>query len=191
MNLEPDFHLPSCYNVHPPPPAQSKINSFADETLFFIFYATPRDALQEVAAQELYNRNWRYHKELHLWLTKEQNTEPTQKTQIYERGNYVFFDPSSWEKVTKSECFEERERNVSQIHLIGLRGLARCDAYIQQIGSCLPVLSIKLTSLFPSLLLFSNSLHPDFVLMYELLEEKPPSHVQQAHQQHQQQHVYA
>jgi len=53
MNLEPDFHLPSCYNVHPPPPAQSKINSFADETLFFIFYATPRDTLQEVAAQEL------------------------------------------------------------------------------------------------------------------------------------------
>ena len=27
---------------------------FSDETLFFMFYSTPRDALQEVAAQELW-----------------------------------------------------------------------------------------------------------------------------------------
>lgn len=53
LQVEPDFHLPSCYNVQPPPPAQSKIASFTDETLFFIFYSTPRDVLQEVAAQEL------------------------------------------------------------------------------------------------------------------------------------------
>jgi CCR4-NOT transcription complex subunit 2 len=30
------------------------MNLFAEETLFFIFYASPRDVLQEVAAQELY-----------------------------------------------------------------------------------------------------------------------------------------
>ena len=101
--VEPEFHLPSCYNVQPPPPAQSKTQNFSDETLFFIFHSTPRDLLQEMAAQELYNRNWRYHKDLHLWLTKEQNTEPTQKTPQYERGNYIFFDPGRWEKITKSE----------------------------------------------------------------------------------------
>lgn len=111
--VEPAFHLPSCYNVQPPPPAQSKITSFSDETLFFIFYSTPRDVLQEVAAQELYVRNWRYHKGLHLWLTKEQNTEPIQKTPTYERGTYVFFDPGSWEKVSKTfvlmyEMLEEK-----------------------------------------------------------------------------------
>ncbi|MCO5547900.1 hypothetical protein L7F22_001354 [Adiantum nelumboides] len=53
LQIEPDFHLPSCYNVQPPPPPQSKVATFSDETLFFIFYSTPRDALQEVAAQEL------------------------------------------------------------------------------------------------------------------------------------------
>lgn len=111
--VEPAFHLPSCYNVQPPPPAQSKITSFSDETLFFVFYSTPRDILQEVAAQELYARNWRYHKGLHLWLTKEQNTEPIQKTPTYERGTYVFFDPGSWEKVSKNfvlmyEMLEEK-----------------------------------------------------------------------------------
>lgn len=113
QQVEPAYQLPSCYNVQPPPPAQTKIASFSDETLFFIFYSTPRDALQEVAAQELYVRNWRYHKGLHLWLTKEQNTEPLQKTPTYERGNYVFFDPGSWEKVSRSfvlmyEMLEER-----------------------------------------------------------------------------------
>lgn len=117
--IEPEFTLPSCYNVQPPPPAQSKIASFSDETLFFIFYSTPRDVLQEVAAQELYARNWRYHKELHVWLTKEQNTEPTQKTPTYERGTYVFFDPSVWEKVSKNfhlmyEMLEEKVPTQAQ-----------------------------------------------------------------------------
>ena len=111
--VEAAFHLPSCYNVQAPPPAQAKISSFSDETLFFIFYSTPRDVLQEVAAQELYARNWRYHRGLHLWLTKEQNTEPLQKTPTYERGTYVFFDPGTWEKVSKNfvlmyEMLEEK-----------------------------------------------------------------------------------
>lgn len=52
--VEPDFHIPACYNVHPPPPGPSKAQAFSDETLFFMFYSSPRDALQEIAAQELY-----------------------------------------------------------------------------------------------------------------------------------------
>jgi hypothetical protein len=51
--VEPDFHLPACYNVHPPAPGPAKVAAFSDETLFFMFYSSPRDALQEVAAQEL------------------------------------------------------------------------------------------------------------------------------------------
>lgn len=35
---------------------------FRVETLLYIFYAMPRDSLQWHAAQELYNRNWRFHK---------------------------------------------------------------------------------------------------------------------------------
>ncbi|CAG8574275.1 2819_t:CDS:2 [Funneliformis mosseae] len=111
--IEPEYHLPSCYNVQPPPPAQSKIGSFSEETLFYIFYSMPRDILQETAAQELYNRNWRYHKEYRFWLTKELGTEPIAKTQNYERGNYIYFDPNSWEKVKKEfvlmyDMLEER-----------------------------------------------------------------------------------
>jgi hypothetical protein len=51
--VEPDFNLPPCYTVQPPPPGPNKAAAFSDETLFFMFYSSPRDALQEVAAQEL------------------------------------------------------------------------------------------------------------------------------------------
>lgn len=113
LNIEPEFVLPSCYNVQPPP-AQTKIGNFSDETLFFIFYSQPRDAMQEMAAHELYKHNWRYHKELRLWLTKEAGTEPTQKTQSYERGSYIFFDPTLWERVRKDFVlvFESLERKL-------------------------------------------------------------------------------
>ncbi|KAH9850189.1 hypothetical protein C2E23DRAFT_887620 [Lenzites betulinus] len=99
--VEPDYHLPGCYNVQPPPPGPNKAASFSDETLFFMFYASPRDALQEIAAQELYNRNWRYHKELRLWLTKETGTQPSQKVPGGEQGAYSYWDPEMWEKARK------------------------------------------------------------------------------------------
>lgn len=44
-----------------------------------------------------YKHNWRYHKEVHLWLTKESGIEPSQKTDQYERGSYIFFDRASWD----------------------------------------------------------------------------------------------
>jgi len=99
--VEPDFHLPACYNVQPPPPGPTKAASFSDETLFFMFYSSPRDALQEVAAQELWNRNWRWHKELRHWLTKETGTPPSQKIAGGEVGTYTFWDPESWSKERK------------------------------------------------------------------------------------------
>ncbi|KAH9983702.1 hypothetical protein BJV74DRAFT_878851 [Russula compacta] len=99
--VEPDYHLPGCYNVQPPPPGSGKAAAFSDETLFFMFYSSPRDALQEIAAQELYNRNWRYHKELRIWLTKESGTAPSQKVPGGEQGTYTFWDPDNWGKERK------------------------------------------------------------------------------------------
>ncbi|TIA86654.1 hypothetical protein E3P99_03617 [Wallemia hederae] len=99
--LEPEFTLPSCYNVQPPPPAFTKVAEFHDETLFYIFYTHAKDVMQQVAAIELFNRNWRYHKDLGLWLTKESGSEPVQKTPMLERGSYIFFDPKSWEKIKR------------------------------------------------------------------------------------------
>ncbi|KAJ7210663.1 hypothetical protein B0H12DRAFT_407544 [Mycena haematopus] len=104
--VEPEFHLPACYaSVHAPPPGPSKASAFSDETLFFMFYASARDALQEVAAQELWNRNWRYHKEMRLWITKESGTAPSAKVPGGEQGLYTIWDADSWGK-------EHKEMNV-------------------------------------------------------------------------------
>ncbi|KAK7204088.1 hypothetical protein BZA70DRAFT_239996 [Myxozyma melibiosi] len=101
VKVEPEFHLPSCYHVQSAPPQQTKISNFSDETLFYIFYSMPRDYMQEAAAAELTTRNWRYHKELKVWLTKEPGAEPIQQNVHYERGVYTFFDTSTWERVKK------------------------------------------------------------------------------------------
>lgn len=83
------------------PPVETRLSTFSDETLFFIFYSKPRDTLQELSARELNSRNWRYLKDLQVWLTKDSSVEPVPNGPGSERGTYIFFDPTSWEYVTK------------------------------------------------------------------------------------------
>ena len=63
-----DSIIPSCYHVPSLPAAATKIASFADETLFYIFYAMPGDRMQELSARELFSRGWRFHKPTKSWL---------------------------------------------------------------------------------------------------------------------------
>jgi hypothetical protein len=99
---EPSFPSMSSYQISNLPNALSKLSCFNDETLFYIFYSMPRDILQEAAAQELYKRRWRLHKEYKLWLTKETfESEPLAKGVDFERDIYIFFDPSTWTRVQK------------------------------------------------------------------------------------------
>lgn len=101
---EPEYHLPVCYYMQPPmQPPEQKIAHFADETLIYIFYAMPQDLLQMVAAIELHNRDWRFHKGLQLWFTRVPGSEPTLKTSTHEKGSYYFFDPTNWAKVKKDD----------------------------------------------------------------------------------------
>lgn len=104
-DVEPYFTLPESIrdeNIIPrPEPCDNKIQSFSDETLFYIFYMRPRDTLQEYAARELVARNWRYHKDIQVWLTKDSNIEPVLIGQDVEKGVYIFFDPHNWEKIKK------------------------------------------------------------------------------------------
>lgn len=48
-----------------------------------------------------FNRDWRYHKEERVWITRAPGMEPTMKTNTYERGTYYFFDCLNWRKVAK------------------------------------------------------------------------------------------
>ncbi|KAH3673050.1 hypothetical protein WICPIJ_009936 [Wickerhamomyces pijperi] len=99
--VEPFFETPQELRIKNLPPIDRKLGLFSDETLFFIFYTKPKDILQHQAAKELTSRNWRYHKDLQVWLTKEPTIEPVQVSPTSERGVYVFFDPATWEKVKK------------------------------------------------------------------------------------------
>ncbi|KAI9221075.1 hypothetical protein BC828DRAFT_381990 [Blastocladiella britannica] len=119
LPLEPEYHLPPSYAVSLPAASAgtaglaSKLVAFSDETLFYLFYAQPRDAAQDLAAGELYARHWRYHRTMQLWLTKDPQTEPVVKTPQFERGVFVVFDVGAWEKTRQEltlyyDCLEDR-----------------------------------------------------------------------------------
>ena len=52
---------------------------------------------QAYAATELYNRDWRYHKDLKLWFTKASRQGGAADSQ---KGQYIYFDISEWKKKT-------------------------------------------------------------------------------------------
>ncbi|KAL5348353.1 transcriptional regulator [Pseudogymnoascus australis] len=106
----PQHTIPDCYQVHNVQPIENKLSNFSDETLMFMFYNNPQDIQQMIAAQELTNRNWRYHKKLSMWLTKDDMMQPQLLGNGTERGYYVFFDPKLWSR-------ERREMLLSYIDL--------------------------------------------------------------------------
>ncbi|KAK9672493.1 hypothetical protein RND81_12G103900 [Saponaria officinalis] len=99
---EPDFNIPECYSAKQPPVLnQGYFAKFQLQTLFYIFYSMPKDEAQIYAANELYNRGWFYHKDLRLWLMRVPNMEPLVKTNTYERGSFLAFDPNTWDTSLK------------------------------------------------------------------------------------------
>jgi len=83
-----------------------KIAKYKDELLFYLFYTYTGDALQILAASELYNRDWRYHKDEKVWICRAPGVIAIEKGQNYERGTYYFFDPISWRKIGKEFYLE-------------------------------------------------------------------------------------
>ncbi|XP_072954129.1 probable NOT transcription complex subunit VIP2 isoform X6 [Typha angustifolia] len=99
---EPDYSIPACYFSEQPPSLQPiHFSRLQLETLFYIFYSMPKDEAQLYASNELYIRGWIYHRDLQLWLARVPNIEPLVKTQIYERGSYLCFDPTIWDTFRK------------------------------------------------------------------------------------------
>nr|XP_061812611.1 CCR4-NOT transcription complex subunit 2 isoform X4 [Nerophis lumbriciformis] len=99
-----DFHVPSEYltNIHIRDKlAAIKLSRYGEDLLFYLYYMNGGDLLQLLASVELFNRDWRYHKEERLWITRAPGMEPTLKTNAYERGTYYFFDCLNWRKVAK------------------------------------------------------------------------------------------
>lgn len=81
--------------------AKIQLKRYHEDTVFFLFYMFPSHILQVEAAVELYSREWRYHKEEKVWITRAPGMPITEKTQHHERGTYYFFDPINWRRVAK------------------------------------------------------------------------------------------
>ncbi|XP_049849339.1 uncharacterized protein LOC126318442 isoform X2 [Schistocerca gregaria] len=107
---EPEPKFPPCYTIPCQPPISEMLKHFSDETLLYIFYTTPRDALQVTAAQMLRSREWKYHKEQQVWYHKAKDSEPLTKTSTYEKGSYVYMDISKWEEVRKDNIILEYDK---------------------------------------------------------------------------------
>lgn len=91
---EPNYTTPACYRMHPPNLKADQTSKFQVETLFYMFYAMPKDLLQATAAQELYQREWKYHGELRLWFKARNQQEMMQS---HPTVQYVYFDVNVWE----------------------------------------------------------------------------------------------
>ncbi|KAI1379281.1 hypothetical protein F4677DRAFT_408502 [Hypoxylon crocopeplum] len=94
----PEFRLPECYSVNNVQPLENKISNFNEETLMWIFYSCPGDVKQHMAAHELYNRAWRWHKKLKMWLTKDEIMQPRPLSTQHEEGYYIIWNTTDWRK---------------------------------------------------------------------------------------------
>ena len=118
----PEFTLPGGYTVTNVPALATRMNAFSDETLFFVFYQNPRDVVKELAAGELYSRDWRWHKELQQWMMKDsQMAAPIRVSERSERGVYIFFDANNWRR-------ERREFVLNYDHLDQRHGATQPQA---------------------------------------------------------------
>lgn len=102
--LEGDYHTPDCYTVKKVAPLQTRINSFSDETLFYMFYSMPRDYMQILVAQELMERKWRYHMGEQMWMMRDDNAGgyAYNDDRSSEQGYYIWWDKGLWKKVRRA-----------------------------------------------------------------------------------------
>ncbi|CAB1112828.1 unnamed protein product [Ectocarpus sp. CCAP 1310/34] len=88
---EPQFTLPSCYYLQPPPLKPMHLKNFQLETLFYIFYSMPQDAY---AAQELHAREWRFQSVLKLWFKRVGPADGNVPPNV----EYIYFDHNEWQR---------------------------------------------------------------------------------------------
>lgn len=67
-----------------------------------------------------YARHWRWHRDMGYWLTKDPRADATEKSATYERGTYIFFDPTIWQRVEQKDfellysALEDRSQHHQQ-----------------------------------------------------------------------------
>lgn len=100
--------------------AEIKPSKYNEDLLFWMFYSNPNDHMQLTAADELIRRNWRFHKEKKIWISKTQNIKLREQNHHYEEGTFHVWDVESWKKVAKDMRVEySKLEDVSPLHSSG------------------------------------------------------------------------
>ena len=84
--------------------------------LFYLFYVAVGDSIQLKAAQELYNRGWRFNTSLQLWVARLPSVNPDVRHKTYEKGLYQYFNPSTWRRETKTMTLYYAELAMGNKH---------------------------------------------------------------------------
>lgn len=131
--LDTDFQIPDCYIVQNIAPIQSRISGFTEDTLFYIFYTSPKDIIQEEVATELMSRKWRFHMKEKMWLTRDDATSNPViiEKDVCEQGYYIWWDYRSWKRVRKMYVLRYEDLDD---HLSGGRSLAMPGLFQGGIG---------------------------------------------------------
>lgn len=89
---ETPFPSPSYYPQEPLTTLNeaSIVAKMDNDTLFYIFYYRQGTYLQSLAAKELKNRSWRFHKRFLTWFQRHE--EPKVINNDFEQGTYRYFD---------------------------------------------------------------------------------------------------
>lgn len=94
---EPALTLPPSYRVPQPALKTGHFAKFSSGTLLYIFYAMPRDVLQAYAAQELYAREWRFHRDGKLWFRRAPVPAGAPAPAATDPAAWVYWDVQAWE----------------------------------------------------------------------------------------------
>ncbi|XP_055384296.1 regulator of gene activity [Condylostylus longicornis] len=77
------------------------LKKYKDDLLFFLFYTNVGDVMQLAAAAELFNRDWRYHVEEKVWITRIPGIPQIDKNGTKENKTFYYFDAQTWRRVVK------------------------------------------------------------------------------------------
>ncbi|XP_034664355.1 regulator of gene activity isoform X3 [Drosophila subobscura] len=77
------------------------LKKLQEDLLFFLFYTNIGDIMQLMAAAELHSREWRYHVEEKIWITRIPGINQYEKNGTKERGTFYYFDAQSWKRLSK------------------------------------------------------------------------------------------
>eukprot|EP00049_Salpingoeca_infusionum_P023544 m.12686 g.12686 ORF g.12686 m.12686 type:complete len:337 (-) comp5855_c0_seq1:179-1189(-) len=97
----PQTKTPAYYTVTTAKPLPQRFDSLSLHSLFYMFYNMPQDSAQLMAAKYLYNKEWRYHRQLKVWLRAAEGSTPAQSRES-EQGQYLIFDPTEWKVLRKA-----------------------------------------------------------------------------------------